>query len=77
MAEVLFGIALRGDYLTLDPRLPSHWPEAEMDAVFAGTTLHIHISRELPPGLSVDANPATRVPRDGGKHTVRLGIPVG
>lgn len=72
--EVLLGLRIRGNSLTLAPRLPSGWPEAELRCEISGTPLHISITRDVEPGLHCDGEPVGFIALDGAAHEVIFGI---
>ncbi|MEO8080635.1 MAG: hypothetical protein ABI641_08900, partial [Caldimonas sp.] len=54
--ESLFGLSRRGDSITLTPRLPSHWDQAELLLTRGGRTARILFAR--PSAVSADEQAA-------------------
>ncbi|MDD4546664.1 MAG: glucoamylase family protein [Oscillospiraceae bacterium] len=69
----LLGLKPHGDYLEINPRLPSKWDDCEIKISLNSTPLNIQIKRGAP-SLLVDGKPAPNVPLDGLSHDVIVSL---
>lgn len=72
--ELIAGITVEKNHLTLNPRLPDHWPSVSISGEINGTRIDVTISRELPKGLYCDGKPADNIPLDGGAYSAQYGL---
>uniref|UniRef100_S0DDI5 Bifunctional glycosyltransferase family 84 / glycoside hydrolase family 94 protein n=1 Tax=termite gut metagenome TaxID=433724 RepID=S0DDI5_9ZZZZ len=72
--ENLLGIKLQGDYITIEPKLPSQWPRACLSAVIRDTKLTIAIRRGVAPVILCDGKETLTIPLDGNNHDITVTV---
>ena len=70
--EYLLGFKLCGEYVKLEPKLPSSWQNAKLTANISGTALTIIFTRGDAQGMLLDGVKTEKIPLDGKHHSVEL-----